>query len=195
MFPDIPVSHWVRRPQRLQKRIATLYGDPQINEPHPFLIQNMEWNSEWLLPAEIDLVEAWFADNSTTFFSIYDNHGWASRAIPLTIFATIVGGQMAYTLPVKELAGLFVFDVTANAVVAPARFTVAAGAGAEGEDVLTFIAGQLPPAGHVLSYSATGGRRKWTVWCITEELPQRAYGEGDLFTLDSPLQFTTRRVP
>lgn len=194
MFPDIAVSDYTRQPEILQKRIEVPWGDPQINQPHPFVVQHIRFNSEWFTPADVDALEAWFLLNSTTYFSIYENAGWATRAIPKETFALVVAGQMSYTIPAKELAGVIVYDDTLNQVILASKYSLAAGAGAEGETVLTFVAGQLPPAGRYLSYSATGGRRKFTVWCENETFPQAHTGEGDLFTLEEPLRFRSRMV-
>lgn len=192
MFPDITPTEYDRQPEILQTRIPVPFGDPLINQPHPLVKNFFSWNSVFLTAADLDAIEAWFRANGTTFFSLYEADGWKNRAIARTVAATIVTGTMTYTLPGKELTGLILYDN--GAFIDPSRYTVSPGTGTEGETRVTFVAGQLPANGRELSFTATSGRVKYTVWLVNTRLPSAFAGEGDLFTFTEPLRFEEKIV-
>jgi hypothetical protein len=205
MFPDIapssrtPGQAYTRNLVVAQERIDVVFGDPQINVPHPFQQYKITYNSDVLSGADLDALRDHFALNAATYFSFFcfwgsqgptDTDLTHKRSIPKIKAADVVLNQLVYTLPAKAVDTPVLYDGT-GAVISNTRYVINAGAGSEGADNVTFNSLAVQPAGPTLSFSANGGRRRFAAFYEwPQEFPE-AYEEGDVWTLGSPLRLIT----
>jgi hypothetical protein len=204
MFPDIPPSSatvgqaYTRNLVVAQDRIDALYGDPQINVPHPYQQYKIGYSSDVLSGADLDALRDHFAANAATYFSFFCFWGSDAtdptlsrkRSIPKMTVATVVHDQLIYTLPAKAVDTPTLYD-GAGAVIASSRYDLNPGAGSEGADNVTFHSTGVQPAAGILTFSAVAGRRRFAAFYVfPQEFPE-AWSEGDVWILSTPLQLVT----
>jgi hypothetical protein len=192
-FPDIapssrtPGQAYTRQLVVAQERVDAVFGDPQINVPHPYQQYKLTYFSDCLSATDLDTLRDHFALNAATYFSFFCF--WSGRAIPKVKAADVVAGQLIYTLPASQVVTPTLYDGT-GAVIAVARYALNPGAGAEGADNVTFTGLGTQPTGPTLSFSAVSGRRRFSAFYDVQQFPE-AWEEGDVWVLGAPLQLTT----
>ncbi len=174
VFPDIYPAVWEPSWEAYQERDEARDGFLQLNSYDP--VDQVSAHAGWstLSRAERDQIKAHRDANKDRSFTLFDFHS----ATPAAVYvATGNGVATAFTLPAKAVAGL---TVTVNG--APVAVVLAAGAGTDGADRITFAA--PPAAGAIIRFSATEARMRYELLYKVGTFAWR-HVEADIWSIET----------